>query len=168
MPALPSAQRPAPPSRSRLRRRAATFACLAVVALSGCTGSDAEGGGARPSAEDRAVLEVPEETLVGWSAAEVPGLEQEVLGTWMARDSWEDLRLGHWLADNPDYVAFVEAHPERAADVGVPLVPHDSETPVDEMLASAAAGEHDEDYRAMGAALARTGPRPSTPGCGGR
>ncbi|WP_299038887.1 hypothetical protein [uncultured Pseudokineococcus sp.] len=154
---------PAPPPLAARLHRAAALVCLGA-ALTACTGGGegvVEDGGvqAPPPAAGGAAVEVPEETLVGWSAAEVPGLEQEIIGTWMARDGWEDLRLGHWLADNPDYAAYVGANPDGAADVGVPLVPHDSEEPVDALLASALSGDHDDDYRAMGAELARTGPR---------
>ncbi|GAB4082297.1 hypothetical protein GCM10028783_32460 [Modestobacter muralis] len=95
---------------------------------------------------------------MGWSADAVPGVEQSVIGTWMARDSWENLALGQWLTDNPTYVAYVAEHPDGAADIGVPLVPHDSDTPFDDLLREAASGARDADYRSMGTRLAAASP----------
>ena len=107
---------------------------------------------AAPSAEELT------DTLMGWSAAEVPDVDQEVIGTWMARNTWENLAAGQWLADNPGYVAFVEQHPQAAADIGVPLVPHDSGQPLDGLLTEVVNGDRDQVFRSMGAALATGGP----------
>ena len=97
-------------------------------------------------------------TLIGWSGAAVPGVDQQIIGTWMARNTWEGMGRADWLYANPDFTGYVAAHPERAADVGVPLVPHDSGQPLNDLLDEAASGARDGVYVALGASLARTGP----------
>ncbi|WP_210506510.1 hypothetical protein [Naasia sp. SYSU D00057] len=97
-------------------------------------------------------------TLVGWSGGAIPGLENQVFGTWMARDSWAGMARGYWLYANTGFTAFVAAHPDRAADIGVPLIPHDSGQPLNQLLDEAITGLHDDDYESMGASLGKLGP----------
>jgi len=97
-------------------------------------------------------------TLVGWSGAPIPGVDQQIVGTWMARTTWDNLAGGQWLAANADFTAYVAAHPDRSADVGVPLVPHDSGQPLDDLLDEVIAGAHDTVYLALGQQLAKLGP----------
>ncbi len=97
-------------------------------------------------------------TLVGWSGAKIAGLDNQIFGTWMARDSWAGMAAGQWLSANAGYTAFVAAHPDRAADIGVPLIPHDSGVPLNQLLDEAIAGKRDSEYRAMGASLAKGAP----------
>lgn len=99
------------------------------------------------------------DTLIGWSGTAIPGVEQEVFGTWMARDSWDGMSKGQWLEANKGFVSYVAEHPDGAADIGVPLIPHDSGEDLNDLLDEAVSGDHDEDYRSLGAWLATHGPK---------
>ena len=131
--------------------------------LTGCSGADPEAAPATssPATTLGVPAPAPDElagVAMGWSADPVPGVEQSIIGTWMARDSWENLAQGQWLADNPTYVSYVAEHPDGAADIGVPLVPHDSDADLSDLLREAASGSRDADYRSMGAELAAASP----------
>ena len=165
-PARPVPARHRAPGRPR--RWAGAALTVAVLAVSGCTSDSApsdSGAQASTSAEapSSADLQPPaaEElagTLMGWSADPVSGEQQSIIGTWMERKSWDNLAQGQWLADNPTFVQYVADQPDGAADIGVPLVPHDSGADLDDMLREAAAGTQDATYRSMGAALAEAAP----------
>lgn len=146
-----------PLTRGRSSRRAACAAVgvLAVVLASACSASAQVAVQQSPPSVTTGAAGA---TRVGWSNRDIQGLDQRIIGTWMARDSWADLEQGHWLADNPDYQRYVRAHPGGTADVGVPLVPHDSPRPVSDLLAEAVSGARDQTYRDLGRALARSGP----------
>jgi hypothetical protein len=150
----------------RPRRWAGASLTVAVLALSGCTSDTADDQAATTSSSagsSFADLRPPAAgeltgTAMGWSADPVPGVEQSVIGTWMERKSWDNLAQGQWLSDNPTYVDYVAGHPDGAADIGVPLVPHDSGDDLDGMLREAASGSRDATYRSLGAALAESSP----------
>ena len=164
----PSFPAPRGPRRAtgRPRRWAGASLTVAVLAVSGCTSDAADDSAATASASagsSFADLRPPAaseltDTAMGWSADPVPGVEQSVIGTWMERKSWDNLAQGQWLADNPTYVDYVAAHPDGAADIGVPLVPHDSGDDLDGLLREAASGSQDATYRALGAELALSSP----------
>lgn len=160
--AVPTRRHRSRTPRGSLPRWTAGMTGLLVATTTACTSSSpsspaSASGGAGvevgpPTAEELAP------TLMGWSNAAVPGEQPEVLGTWMARESWENLALGQWLTDNPDYTDHVAQYPGGAADIGVPLVPHESGQDLNGLLEEAASGERDDVYRSMGAALAESGP----------
>lgn len=58
----------------------------------------------------------------------------QVVGTWFTRSNWTNLARAQWLAATTDYTTFTAAHPDRAADIGVPVVPHDSGTALDTLF----------------------------------
>lgn len=95
-------------------------------------------------------------TLVGWSGANVEGAESFIVGTWMARDSWDGMAGANWLSYSDDFKAYVSAYPARAADVGVPLVPHDSSTPLNSLFDEALSKS--STYDSLGRRLAELGP----------
>ncbi|MGY3054967.1 hypothetical protein ACVWYG_003176 [Pedobacter sp. UYEF25] len=96
-------------------------------------------------------------TLTGNSGKSIEnyGIRQDVYGTWMGRSSWADLKNGNWLmvpeSGNPKWR---RDHFDRATDVGVPLIPHDSGQDLNELLKAAIYGEQDSTYLSLGAALA--------------
>lgn len=69
--------------------------------------------------------------LLGYAktgATDEPGVPRDIIGTFMARDGWTDLEAGAYLypvtgAGN-EYPTWVGRHLDRAADVAVPLIPH--------------------------------------------
>jgi hypothetical protein len=75
----------------------------------------------------------------------------------MGRDTWDNLAHGDWMAIS-DLQPFVAAHPDRAVDVGVPLVPQGSGEPINDLLEEAISGAKDQVYRSLGQALASYGP----------
>lgn len=100
--------------------------------------------------------ELPQ-TLIGWSGDDIPGVDQEVFGTWLARDSWAGMARGEWLFANDGYKRFVAAHPDRAVDIGVPLIPHDSGRDLNSLLAEGASGARDAEYESLGRWLGSNG-----------
>ena len=121
-------------------------------------------------------------TLTGCSgkSIEVYGIRQDVFGTWMGRSSWKNLADGNWMAtEQSGLPQWRREHFDRATDVGVPLVPHDSGEDVNKLLEEAASGARDGVYRSLGRRLAECGtstvyarlwwefnlnPMPQTPG----
>ena len=75
---------------------------------------------------------------------ESDGIRQDILGTWMAS---EESGLPAWR----------RGHFDRATDVGVPLVPHDSGKDVNKLLDEAASGSRGGVYRSLGRRLAECG-----------
>lgn len=64
--------------------------------------------------------------LLGWSANDIPGMTNEIVGTWMARDTYQRLARGEWLPYDTDYNRYMANKVGGgAADIGVPLVPWD-------------------------------------------
>jgi Glycosyl hydrolase family 26 len=104
------------------------------------------------------VPSVPASTLVGWSGNAIPGLQQQIIGTWMARSTWTNLAQGQWMAFNSEYRAYVAKDPGGAADVGVPLIPTDEGVAFNKLLDVTISGAQDATYRSMGAELATNGP----------
>ena len=167
----PPPARPAPArhrATGRPRRWAGAALTVAVLAVSGCT---SDGAPSDPGAQSSAPTDAPSfadlappaadelaGTRMGWSADPVSGEQQSIIGTWMERKSWDNLAQGQWLADNPTFVQYVADQPDGAADIGVPLVPHDSGDDLDGLLREAASGTQDATYRSMGAALAEASP----------
>ncbi len=97
--------------------------------------------------------------LVGWSGAAIPSVAPHVVGVWMNRETWDDVAGARWLAFSDDLKGFVAAHPDGIADVGVPLIPHN--TPPagwNALLAEGASGTRDDAYRGLGAGLAAVSP----------
>lgn len=99
--------------------------------------------------------------LVGNSGSSIPGVVNQVSGTWMARDTWANLSSAQWLSFNTGYVNWVSANPDKAVDIGVPLIPHDMDktganwnTLLDEVIA----GSHDAEYTSMGRNLSNVVP----------
>jgi hypothetical protein len=143
-------------ARFRRGAAAALLALMASVSLSSCS------SGAGPSAAPSSVVPsgVVGKSLFGWSGAVVPGVKRQLVGTWMARDTWADLAQGHWLAYSDDLTAFVKANPAGAADIGVPLIPHDQAASTwNALLTQAASGAQDATYTSLGANLAKEGPK---------
>jgi len=97
--------------------------------------------------------------LVGWSGAAIFGVVPHVVGAWMNRATWDDVAGARWLSYSDPLKAFVAAHPDGIADVGVPLIPHDSPPAGwNTLLAEGASGTRDDAYRGLGAGLAAVGP----------
>jgi hypothetical protein len=103
--------------------------------------------------------------LVGWSMPDWPpektvaGVENEILGRWTARSTWAEVAAADYLSGT-ELPGFVAAHPDRAVDLGVPLIPHDlPSTQWNSELDAVIAGSHDTDHRSLGASLAALGAR---------
>lgn len=99
-------------------------------------------------------------TLVGWSSSadhQIPSVTQEIIGTWMARQSWDNIQNADWLSST-EYPAYVASHPTGAADIGVPLIPHDSGTAFDTLFDQVISGSKDSVFYALGQKLATDGP----------
>jgi hypothetical protein len=103
-----------------------------------------------------------QDTLFGWSGSSIPGIDADIIGTWMARDSWTGMASAQWLSANSGYMSWIAAHPYRAADLGIPLIPHDSvstTTGWNSLLDEVIAGTRDSTFTSMGTALASNSPR---------
>ncbi|MET4081353.1 hypothetical protein ABIB40_001299 [Pedobacter sp. UYP30] len=97
-------------------------------------------------------------TLTGSSGKSIEnyGIRQDVFGTWMGRSGWEDIRKGNWMMlEESGVPKWRRAHFDRATDVGVPLIPHDSKQDLNDLLKAAIRGEQDTTYLSLGRALAR-------------
>lgn len=115
--------------------------------------------GRAPAAATSAVSSAS--VLTGWSGDDaIPSTVQEIKGTWMVRDSWASMAAGNYLTEGT-FGTYVAANPTRVADIGVPLIPHDStsESGWNALLDSVVAGTHDSDHFAMGAKIAQFGPQ---------
>ena len=97
-------------------------------------------------------------TLTGNSGKSLEnyGIKQDVYGTWMGRSSWDDLKNGNWMMlEESGTPKWRRDHFDRATDVGVPLIPHDSNKDWNDLLREAISGEQDSTYLSLGKSLAR-------------
>ncbi|MBE7177657.1 MAG: hypothetical protein INR69_14710 [Mucilaginibacter polytrichastri] len=86
------------------------------------------------------------------------GIRRDVFGVWMGRNSWDDIRKGNWLmVEESGVPRWRRDHPDRAMDVGVPLIPTDSHTEYNILLDEVIAGTRDDVFLSLGNALARYG-----------
>lgn len=97
-------------------------------------------------------------TLIGWSGDTIPNVPREMAATWLERKSWQNLHNADWITSDVGWQSWVTANPSAAADIGVPLIPHDATQALNDMLDEATAGGHDSDYISLGRELANHSP----------
>lgn len=97
--------------------------------------------------------------LVGNSGPIIGSAPRQIIGEWMGGESWADVSGTSGLT-SAAMLAFVAAHPDGAADIGVPLIPHGQpRANWNGLLDEAIAGTHDAAYTTLGQNLATYGPR---------
>jgi hypothetical protein len=100
------------------------------------------------------------QTAVGWvgSGGDLSGIPQQATDIWTAETSWGDLQNVGYPASNPNFTAYVKAHPDGVVDFGTGLVP--TGLPSSEwngMLDQVAAGAEDSVFVLQGQRMAKYG-----------
>lgn len=109
-----------------------------------------------------AQAQVVARTLTGNSgkSLETYGFKQEIMGTWMGRNSWKNIAGADWIwAKESGVPAWKANHFDRPVDVGVPLIPHDAGSNYNDFLKQAISGAEDSVYISLGKNLAKFGPK---------
>ncbi|WP_214071120.1 glycosyl hydrolase [Mucilaginibacter sp. dw_454] len=100
-------------------------------------------------------------TLTGNSgkSIEAYGIKQEIMGTWMGRNTWKDIADANWVwAKESGVPAWRTDHFDRPIDVGVPLIPTDGKGDYNSYLKEIISGSQDSTFLSLGKKLAKYGP----------
>jgi hypothetical protein len=99
-------------------------------------------------------------TLTGCSgkSLEQYGIQRDVYGSWMGRNSWKDIQDGNWMwAEESGLPKWRKEHFDRAVDIGTPLIPTDMQISYNILLQEVIGGKHDSTYVSLGRKLATYG-----------
>lgn len=99
--------------------------------------------------------------LIGNTGPTISGAPpRQIIGEWMTGNTtWNNL-VATGALQSADLTAFVQSNPNGAADIGIPLIPHEqAPTSWNGLLDEVVAGTHDAGFTTLGRNLATYGPK---------